>query len=64
MAVRQVAIGYLYHLSKRTALYITASQVRNDNYRNSATAGYAVGNAVASPNGRVSAQDIGIRHLF
>jgi len=64
MAVRQIALGFVYNLSKRTALYVTASQVRNDNYKNSATAGYAVGNAVTSPNGRVNAQDIGIRHLF
>jgi predicted porin len=64
MEVSQLAMGYIHHLSKRTALYVTLSQVRNDNYRNSPTAGYAVGNAVATPNGRVSAQDIGIRHLF
>ena len=64
MKVRQLAVGYLHNLSKRTALYVTLSQVRNDNYRNSPTAGYAVGNAVTSPNGRVNAQDIGIRHLF
>lgn len=64
MQVRQVAVGYVHHLSKRTALFVTLSQVRNDNYRNSATAGYAVGGAVASPNGKVTAQDIGIRHAF
>jgi predicted porin len=64
MKVRQVALGYQHLLSKRTALFVTLSQVRNDGYRNSPTTGYAVGNAVASPNGRVNAQDIGIRHVF
>jgi predicted porin len=64
MQVRQLALGYVHHLSKRTALFVTVSRVTNDNYRNSATAGYAVGNAVSSPNGRVTAQDIGIRHVF
>jgi predicted porin len=64
MEVRQLAVGYLYLLSKRTALYVTLSQVRNDGYRNSPVTGYAAGNAVSSPNGRVNAQDIGIRHAF
>jgi predicted porin len=64
MEVRQLALGYVHHLSKRTALFVTVSHIRNDNYRNSATAGYAVGNAVTSPNGRVTAQDVGIRHVF
>ena len=64
MEASQVAVGYIHNLSKRTALYVTVSQVRNDNYRNSAAGGYSVGNAVSSVNGRVTAQDIGIRHLF
>jgi predicted porin len=62
--VSQAAVGYLHNLSKRTALFATLSQVRNDGYRNSPTTGYAVGNAVSSPNGRVNAMDIGVRHSF
>lgn len=62
--VKQFALGYVHNLSKRTALYLTVSRVNNSNYRNTPTAGYAVGNAVSSPNGKVSGQDIGIRHIF
>lgn len=62
--VSQVAVGYVHSLSKRTALFTTLSQVRNDGYRNTPTAGYAVGNAVSSPNGRVNALDVGVRHTF
>ena len=61
---RQLAIGYVYNLSKRTALVATYSTIRNSNYVNAGTSGYSVGNAVTSPNGTVRAQDIGIRHIF
>jgi predicted porin len=62
--VRQLSIGYVHNLSKRTAVFATFTSVRNSNYVNAGTAGYSVGNAVVSPNGSVRAQDIGIRHVF
>lgn len=62
--VRQLAIGYVHHLSKRTAVFATFSAIRNSNYVNGGTAGYGVASAGVSPNGTVKAQDIGIRHIF
>ncbi len=62
--VSQLALGAVYNLSKRTAIYVTFAQIRNDNYRNTAAGGYSVGSATSTVNGKVTAQDIGIRHLF
>jgi predicted porin len=62
--VRQVSVGYVHNLSKRTAVFATFTSIRNSNYVNVGTAGYSVGNAVVSPNGTVRAQDFGIRHIF
>lgn len=62
--VTQLSLGYVYNLSKRTALVATVSRVNNSNYFNTATGGYQVGGVQTSPNGSVSAQDIGIRHSF
>lgn len=62
--VTQMAVGYVYNLSKRTALYATYSRVNNSNYRNTPTAGYAVGSAVSGINGSNTGYDLGIRTLF
>ena len=62
--VTQMAVGYVYNLSKRTALYGTYSHVSNTNYRNTPNAGYSVGSAVSSINGKVKAYDLGIRTTF
>jgi len=62
--VTQLAVGYVYNLSKRTALYATYSHVNNTNYRNTPTAGYSVGSAVSSINGSVNGYDLGIRTSF
>lgn len=62
--VTQLAVGYVYNLSKRTALYATYSHVNNTNYRNTPTAGYAVGSAVSSINGSNNGYDFGIRTIF
>ena len=62
--VTQLAVGYVYNLSKRTALYGTYSHVNNTNYRNTPTAGYAVGSAVTSFNGSNNGYDLGIRTTF
>jgi predicted porin len=59
----QVAVGYVYDLSKRTALYTTLARVDNDNAAN-----FVVDRnpALASPNnGRDSTGfEVGIRHRF
>ena len=62
--VNQLAVGYVYNLSKRTALYATYSHVNNTNYRNTPTAGYAVGSAVSSINGSNNGYDFGVRTIF
>lgn len=61
---KQLSLGYVYNLSKRTAVYATISQIKNQNYVNSGTSGYTIGGAGTSPNGTVLGQDIGIRHIF
>jgi predicted porin len=55
------AAGYIYNLSKRTALYTTVSQLKN-----SGGARFAVGGApAATSNGlKSSGADVGIRHSF
>lgn len=62
--VTQMAIGYVHNLSKRTAVYATYSRVNNSNYRNTPTAGYAVGSSVSSINGSNTGYDLGIRTMF
>lgn len=62
--VKQLAIGYVYNLSKRTALYGTYSHVSNSNYSNTATAGYAFTGSATSINGNATGYDFGIRTIF
>ena len=56
-----VALGYLYNLSKRTALYTTFAQLKNDG-----TTRFALGGApAATANGQKSTgYDVGIRPRF
>lgn len=59
-AGNQFALGAVYDLSKRTALYTTYSELKNE-------AGFAntVGSAAASEGGiKVKGFDIGVRHSF
>ncbi|KQV86990.1 MULTISPECIES: porin [unclassified Roseateles] len=55
------AAGYIYNLSKRTALYTTFSQLKN-----SGAARFAVGGApAATSNGlKSTGYDVGVRHSF
>lgn len=62
--VSQWALGYVHNLSKRTALYATYSHVKNNNYRNTPTAGYSVGSGVTSINGSSNGIDLGLRMTF
>lgn len=59
----KVTLGYVYDLSKRTALYATASHVKNKgalNTVNVSTGGLSLSNQGASGNG----YDFGLRHSF
>ncbi|HEY9106053.1 MAG TPA: porin, partial [Roseateles sp.] len=54
------AVGYVYNLSKRTALYTTAAQIKNNG------AGKLMVNGSPTPaaGGKSSGVDVGIRHSF
>jgi len=54
------AVGYVYNLSKRTALYTTAAQIKNGG------AGKLLVNGSPTPSagGKSSGVDVGIRHSF
>ncbi|MBI2768820.1 MAG: porin [Burkholderiales bacterium] len=55
----QVALGYVYELSKRTAVYANYSQIRNKGVGT----GYDVGIA-ATPGGTTKGYELGMRHSF
>jgi predicted porin len=59
---RQMSVGYVYNLSKRTALYSTASRVRNSNGARIALGGSTIGAGVG--NARSTGFDLGLRHSF
>jgi predicted porin len=58
---RQLAIGYLHYLSKRTALYATYSQIRN---RGNAAYVTSDSSPAADPGGNASGLQAGISHQF
>jgi predicted porin len=54
------AVGYVYNLSKRTALYTTAAQIKN-----SGAARFLVnGSPTPAAGGKSTGVDVGIRHSF
>ncbi len=55
----KASLGYVHHLSKRTALYASYGRLRN-----SGGASQAINGAVAGPNGKSSGFDLGMRHTF
>ncbi|GAB3662514.1 porin [Ramlibacter alkalitolerans] len=56
---RQLALGYVHNLSKRTALYATAARVQNRNGAAVSLNGATLGTATSS-----TGYDLGIRHSF
>jgi predicted porin len=60
-AVSQFAAGYLYNLSKRTAVYTTVSTLKNGN--NSSLTLPTSGGAPTA-NGRSTGAEFGVRHFF
>ena len=60
---QQLAVGYTYDLSKRTALYTSFSHLDNDGGATAGTSGaHAAGSVVAGQSVKVF--DIGVRHSF
>ncbi|MEP6876337.1 MAG: porin [Burkholderiales bacterium] len=67
--VDQIAVGYVYNLSKRTALYATASRLNNKNgTANSVAGGTSITAApvpsVAGGSAKSTGAEFGIRHFF
>jgi predicted porin len=61
---RQLALGYVHNLSKRTALYATVSRIRNTG---GAAANFGTGTATfgtGTVNASATGYDLGIRHSF
>jgi predicted porin len=58
--VDQIKAGYLYNLSKRTAIYTTVSRLNNKNGTSLSIAG---GNAI-SASGKSLGAEAGLRHIF
>jgi predicted porin len=56
---KKVALGYVHHLSKRTALYTTWARLKNGG-----GAALALNGATTAPNTSSSGLDLGIRHSF
>lgn len=57
----QIAVGYDYNLSKRTALYGTVSRIAN---KNGGTKGLAPAAAPVTPSGNSTGIEFGVRHAF
>jgi predicted porin len=59
--ITKFAVGYIYDLSKRTAVYATVASLKNKNNASLALNGPASTNAV---NGRSTGYNVGISHVF
>ena len=57
----QIAVGYDYNLSKRTALYGTFSRISN---KNGGTKGLLPAAAAVTPGGTSTGFEVGVRHAF
>jgi predicted porin len=62
---KQLAVGYVYNLSKRTALYGTVSSLSNDGaFAQSIDLSAFPGNTKVAPGGKSKGYELGIRHFF
>jgi predicted porin len=57
--IQKIALGYVHNLSKRTALYATYAQVKNEGGAN-----VTLNGSVGAANENSSGYDFGIRHSF
>ena len=63
-AVSQFALGYVYNLSKRTAVYATAARVSNGDHSNNSIAAGTSQTAPPTFGGKSSGAEFGLRHFF
>ena len=62
----QLGLGYVYSLSKRTAVYTTVSRLSNGNVATNSVSGAGNGSPVAAPTpgGKSIGAEFGVRHFF
>ena len=61
---RQFALGYVYNLSKRTALYTTGSWLDNKGASQNSIAGGTSITAIPTAGGKSQGVEFGVRHFF
>jgi predicted porin len=63
---QQLALGYVYNVSKRTAMYGTVAQISNKNGATQSIASTASNSATANPTagGKSKGFEVGVRHFF
>jgi predicted porin len=62
--IDQFALGYVYNLSKRTAVYATASRLSNKNATRASVASGTAQTAAPTAGGKSSGAEFGLRHFF
>jgi predicted porin len=62
--VSQYSLGYVYNLSKRTAVYATASRVSNGDHSNLSVASGTAQTAAPTIGGKSTGAEFGLRHFF
>ncbi len=65
-SLKKFAVGYVYNLSKRTALYTTFAELKNDGATTVGIGGNTGGNSALPPvsGGKSKAIEAGLRHFF
>ena len=61
---KKLALGYVYNLSKRTAMYASYARVDNDGAQTKSVANNGLSAGAASPGGNSTGYELGIRHSF
>lgn len=56
---KKLAVGYVYNLSRRSAIYTTLARIENSN-----GASFAIAGSTTAPNKSSTGFDVGIRHNF
>lgn len=62
--VKQFALGYVYNLSKRTALYSTVARISNDDLSSNSVASGSAQTAAPTPGGKSTGFEAGLRTFF
>jgi predicted porin len=62
--VKEFALGYVYNLSKRTALYGTVARLSNDDLSNNSVTSGTSQTAAPTPGGKSTGFEAGLRHFF